>query len=102
MIDHSANGGWCANIVQEARVQTLVLNTGFGGVTITVDVTFHGLAIYVGIANQSGWTDTSCSMILSFTNGVDRAWVVQKAGIDTLVVVTDLICSAIGVNFTFH
>lgn len=102
MIDNSANGSWGANIVQEAWVQTLVLNTGFGGVTITVDVTFHSFTIDIGIANQSWWTNTSCSVILSFTNGVNCTWIVQKARIDTFVVMADLISSTIGVNFTFQ
>ena len=59
MIDDPANGCRSANIVQKAWVQTLVLNTGFGGVTVTVDITFHTFTVFVRVSYQSWWTNTS-------------------------------------------
>lgn len=53
MIDDSADGRGCTDIVDEARVQALVLNAGLCRVTVAVDKALNLLTELVGIADQA-------------------------------------------------
>ena len=65
MIDNPTGGGRCTLGSNKTRIQTLVLNTGLGSVTISVDVTFNFFTQFIGIANKALWTLTSGCMIVS-------------------------------------
>jgi hypothetical protein len=102
VIDHFANGRWSTDIVQETRIQTLALDTGFAGVTVIVDITFNRITMFIGIANQSWRTDTSSGMIDSLTNGIESARIGNKTRIDAFVDVANLVGLTIPINLTLH
>ena len=101
-INIPANGCWCTDIVQETRIETFVLDTGFATVTVTIDVAFHSFTINIWITDQTCRACTSGGMILPLADGIDSTWILHKARVNAFVVVTYLICSAIRVDFTFH
>ena len=76
-INIPANGCWCTDIVQETRIETFILNTGFATVTVAIDVTFHGFTIDIGITDQTSWACTSGSVILPLADGIDSTWVIH-------------------------
>ena len=102
MVNSCTNSRWSTNIVQETWVETGILETALGRVTISVDITFNSFTTNIWIANQTSRTSTDCCMVLSLANGVDCTWVFQEAGINTLVVVTYLVCSTVWIHNTLH
>ena len=63
MIDNPANCCGCTYIVNKTWIQTLVLNAGFGGITVSVDQTFHLLTEFVGVADKAWRTGTPSRVI---------------------------------------
>ena len=65
MINNPTGGGWCTLGSNKTRIQTLVLNTGLGSVTISVDVTFNFFTKFIRIPDKSLRTLASGCMIVS-------------------------------------
>ena len=86
----------------EAWINTAVLNASLVLRTILVDETLYRLAIHVGIALKSWRTEAARLMVDWSTFSIDCTGVVNQAGIDTLVVVANLINSAVGIQHAFH
>ena len=53
MVDDLTNGRRGTDIVQQTRVQTLVLDTGLGGIAISINETLNLFAEFVGVSDES-------------------------------------------------
>lgn len=70
--------------------------------TVHVDVAFHRFTADVGIAQHVDGTVASRRVKLWFADGVNGAGVVHQTGVNTVVVVADLVGVAIRINLTLH
>ena len=98
VVRNPAGGAGRAGVVQVTGVQALVTHTSLVGGTVAVDLALDSLAALEWITKGARGTDAGGGVGSGLALGVVGAGIFHETGVDTLVVVANLIIATFSVN----